>query len=127
MAGLLIWSLFTLNILFAFIIILFGVILYLQTKRPPVDVKFNIFEDGIEIGAKFYKYKEINNFWLVYEPPQVKNLYLHFKTKIKPVLSIPLEKQNPIRIRKLLLKYVDEDLDKDEESFSEILGRRLKI
>ena len=43
------------------------------------------------------------------------------------MLSIPLEKQNPIKIRKILLKYIDEDLDKDEESFSEILGRRLKI
>lgn len=127
MAGLVIWSLVTLNILFTLIIILFAIILYAQGKKPPVDVEFKIFESGAQIGAKFYKYKEIINFWIIYEPPHAKNLYLCFKNKIKPVLSIPLEKQNPIKIRKILLKYIDEDLDKDEESFSEILGRRLKI
>jgi len=124
---LVIWSLITLNILFAVIIILFSIILYSQGKKPPIDVGLKIFEDGIQIGSKFYKYKEINSFWMIYEPPEVKNLYLHLKTKIKPALIIPLEKQNPIRIRKILLKYVDEDLEKDEESLSEILGRRFKI
>ncbi len=124
---LLLWALYTLNILFAVIIILFVGIIYSQTKKPPIEVEIKIFEDGIRIGNRFYKYKEINKFWLIYEPPTVKNLYLEFKNKLRPVLPIPLEKQNPIKIRQILLKYIDEDLEKDEEPFSEIIGRRLKI
>ena len=127
LALLLIYSIFTLNFLFAVIIILFVIILYAKAKNPPAEVKFKIFEDGIGIGSKFYKHKDVKNFWIIYEPPQVKTLYLNFKNKIRPVLAVPLEKQNPIRIRKILLDYVDEDLDKEEESFTEILGRRLKI
>jgi len=127
MALLLLYSLFTFNFLFAVIIILFSIILYAQHKKPPLDVSFMLYEDGIKVSSRFYKFKEIESFWIIYEPPQVKNLYLNFKAKFRPVLTIPLEKQNPVKIRRFFLEHIDEDLDKEEETFAEILGRRLKI
>jgi len=127
MGLLLIYTIFTLNFLFAVIIILFGIILFTQNKKSPHDVDFRIYEDGIQVSSKFYKFREIGNFWLIYDPPDTKNLYLSFKSKVRPILTIPLQKKNPVQIRRILLEHVDEDLDKEEESFAEILGRRLKI
>ncbi|MCH7492666.1 hypothetical protein IID19_03715, partial [Patescibacteria group bacterium] len=62
-----------------------------------------------------------------YEPPEVKNLYFDFKTGIRPSISISLESQNPVNIRKKLLEYLEEDTEKENESFSDGLSRMLKL
>lgn len=127
MAGLLVYSFFTVNFLFAVIIIMVALVMYLQSRRPPLDIRFEITEDGLKLGEKFYEYKTLKNFWLIYEPPEVKNLYLTFKSSIKPPLLIPLEKQNPLEIRKILLDFLEENLTQEEEPLGDLLSRRLKL
>jgi len=125
--GLIIWAFWTANILFAFIIIIIAIIVILQAKREPLEVKFQITEDGLGVGSKFYEWKRIENFWVIYKPPEIKKLYFKLNGILPPSLSISLEKQNPIKIREILLRYCLEDLEKDDESFSDFLGRSLKI
>jgi hypothetical protein len=92
-----------------------------------MNIKLNIREDGLEIGRNFYSYRDLNNFWIIYQPPEVKKIYVSFKSRIAAPLVISLENQNPLKIRKTLLEYLPEDLEKEEEPASDSLSRTFKI
>ncbi|MEK9130351.1 MAG: hypothetical protein AAB526_03085 [Patescibacteria group bacterium] len=124
--GLLLFAILTKNFLFAIIIVLIGMILALFDSKKPMAIKFQIVERGIQISEKFYPWRELENFWIIYQPPEVKNLYFKFKN-IHPNLIISLESQNPVLIREILLKYLKEDLEQENEPFSEQFGRMFKI
>ena len=126
-AALLIYSIITLNFLFAIIIVMVVVILFLHQRKDPIELEIKITEAGIEIGDKFYAYKELDKFFIIYEPPEISNLYIEFKSNLKPDLSIPLKKENPIKIRDILIDFLVEDIDKEEEPTSDFLTRWLKF
>jgi len=126
--GLILFSIFTQNYLFLIIITLFIIIYAIRHQRHPNTLNFIIFEDGVQIGDNsFYEWKEIKTFWIIYEPPEVKNLYFEFQIGLRPSIAITLEDQNPIEIRNLLKEYIQEDLDKENESFSDGLARLMKL
>lgn len=126
-AALLTWALLSQNFLFAVIILLVGVIVIRQSRQIPHRLTVDLTEDGIRISDHhFYRYSDLRNFWMHYEPP-VKKLFVGFKNPVKPDLILPLENQNPIGIRNILSKYLPEDFSREDEPFSEALGRTLKI
>jgi len=124
---LLIYCLFAKNFLFALIVIMVGIIIFLYEAKEPLNVSFSITEDGLELGRNFYPWKDLKNFWIIYEPPKIKTLYFIFKNAWRPRLNIPLLDQNPLKIREKLLEYLDEDLEKEEEPISDSFGRFLKL
>lgn len=121
------YSVWQKNFLFSVFIVLVLIVLILRHGSEPVSVEFKIMEDGIIIGSGFYKFKEIETFWIVYDPPSVKNLYFNFKSRIHPHVMIPLKNQNPINIRRLLNRVIKEDFSKEDEALSEFLGKHFKI
>ncbi len=123
----LIYALVTANILFAAIIIIASVIFVLNEKRNPKDIHFQISEGGIIVDNVLYEWPEIKNFWIIYEPGKVKNIYFEFKSLLLPRLPIPLQDKNPVTIREILLNYIDEDIDREGEPISDGLGRILKL
>lgn len=123
----LIYSISTANFLFIVILILIAIIIIFHGRQSPGEVKFKIYEDGVEVGSKFYEWEGIKNFRVVYQPPNVKRLYFDLKRALIPDLSVPLQNQNPLEIRNILKKYLDEDLNKTEETISDRLSRWLKI
>lgn len=125
--AILIYSIYDQNYMFTVIIALATFIYIYLMQRQPKLVTFSITEDGVEVHEVFYPYKDFKQFWLIYEPPAVKKLYLEFKSGVRPMLSIPLESQNPLTIRDILLQYLKEDLERDNESFSDALQRTLKL
>jgi len=125
--GLLIYAIITVNYLFALIIFLIGFIIYLREQNEPELVKFIITEKGIKLGKNFYSYKEIKNFFILYDPPEVKKLYFIFERIFSFRLMVPLKNQNPLKIRKILLQFLLEDLDVEEEPVSESVGRWLRL
>lgn len=126
--GLVAFAISTQGYLFLGIILLYIFIYYIRAKRDPLNLQIQIFEDGIQISDNtFYEWKEIKQFWIIYEPPEVKNLYLEFKTGFKPSITISLENQNPIQVRKILLEYLMEDTDQENESFSDGFSRLLRL
>ena len=125
--GLIIYSIFTANFFLIVIVLMVLLILFIHYKQEPLLVNFEIAEGGIVLANKFYPYKDIKNFWLIYEPPDTKFLYFDFVNAWRPRLIIPLDKQNPLQIRKILLKYLTEDLEQKNEPLSEALGRFLKL
>ncbi|MCD4704694.1 hypothetical protein K8R66_01320 [bacterium] len=126
-ASLLLAALLMGNFLFAVIVIMTTIIVLLQNNKEPIDLEVKITEGGIEIGNKVYPYKDISNFFIIYEPPNVSNLYLELKSKLKARISIPLKEQNPVNIRDTLFLFLEEDVDKSEEPASDFLTRVLKL
>lgn len=124
--GFLIWAIATRNFLFAFIVIMFGVIIMTHRIRPSVRYEFVISELGIRLGSRFYPWKDIARFWIVYEPPDVKTLYFDFGG-LRPRLPVPLEDTDPNRVRKILLTVLTEDTARNEEPLSDWVARILKI
>lgn len=126
-AGLLLYAIFTANFLFAVIVLMAVLILALGSRQQPKILPFEILETGIVVGQRYFPYKNFSHFWIIYEPPEVKNLYFDFISVLKPTLSVPLENQNPNEVRKILLQYLKEDTEKEHESFSDFISRKLKI
>lgn len=125
-AALLIHAIITKNFLFVIIIFLVGTITYFHERRHPEMLDFMIVEGGIILGSKYYAYKELKGFWIIYEPP-VKLLYFGTDHTMRKELPIHLEKENPLEIREILLDYLDEDLDKEDIANEENLARLLKL
>jgi len=124
---LLIYSVVTVNFLFAVIIIIAAITYILIYQHEPEYVSFVISEDGIEDDERFFSFEEFKNFYVIYQPPEIKTLFFEFRSLLKPRLAIPLENQNPVEIRKILLKYLEEDLEKDDEPLSDGLSRLFKL
>ncbi|MCX7779158.1 MAG: hypothetical protein N2259_02880 [Patescibacteria group bacterium] len=124
--GLIIWAFKEHNFLFIMLVVIVALIVIFETKRSSLQVECQITQDGLKLGSSFYEWSKIKKFWLIFKPPEVKRLYFQLKT-FPFQLSLPLEKQNPIKIRKILLKYVLEDLSKEDESLADFLSRSLKI
>ncbi len=125
--GLLLFSVISGNYLFALIVVLFGIILFLQDTQAPLDVFFAITEAGIVVGDKYYPFKELANYWIVYNPPEVKNIYFVTNNILKHRLQVPLLDIDPRPIRDFLNQFIVEDVDQEEEPLSDRLGRVFKL
>jgi len=126
--ALVIFAVATQNYLFLVIVILFVVIYVMRSRREPALLNIKITEDGLGIAQQtFYEWRDIKSFWIVYEPPSVKNLYVDFKASLRASITVALENQNPLKIRKILAEYIPEDLEKENETFSDGLSRMLKL
>lgn len=123
----LVYAVLTANFLFGLIIIMVTIILFINHNKEPRELAFTIMGTGIMIEDKFYYFKDIKKFWLLYEPPEVKNIYFEFKSSLTPTLMIPLNNQNPLTVRQILKEHLLEDLAKENESTAETLARYFKI
>ncbi len=123
----LLYALFTANFLFAVIILLAGVVFYLRRHEQPEMIAVAFYENGLRLADKFYDWDELRDFYIIYEPPEVTDLYVHTGGILHARLKIDLADQDPIAIRSILLDYLDEDLDKTDEPLSSVLERVFKI
>jgi hypothetical protein len=123
-----IYSFFSGNFLFAAIIIIGALVVILHDGQEPMKVDFTITDQGLVVGKKFYDYDVIKDFSIIYKPhDKVKNLYFEFKNVVRPRLSVPLDKMNPLPIRENLLKYLPEDLERTDQPLSEALAKIFKL
>lgn len=122
-----IYGLMSNNFLFSLIIILAGIIMFIQSHQTPQQVLFQITELGIVVGHKFYNYSELKNFYIVYQPPEIKNLFFMTESNVHPILSVPLLDINPVQVRETLLEFMNEDLDTEKEPLSVTIARRWRI
>ncbi len=125
--ALLTYALFSGNWLFALIIVMVAMVMFINHHSEARELQFTIDHEGLTLGAKKYRYNEIKNFWLVYDPEITKKIFFVFKSSTRPILVIPIQGENPVNIRSFLRQYLEEDLEAEAEPFSEALGRLLKI
>ncbi|OIO49098.1 MAG: hypothetical protein CO042_04765 [Parcubacteria group bacterium CG_4_9_14_0_2_um_filter_41_8] len=124
---LLLYAVLSANFLFAIILICASLTIALQIQKKAPEIDFEIQESGILIGNKKYSFNQFSRFWMYYEPDEAKTLFLEFKGKFRPRISIPLQNKNPLNVRAILLKYLPEDVEKENEPLSEQLARLLKL
>mgnify|MGYP001583413297 CR=1 FL=1 len=121
------YALFTGNFLFALIIILSAIILFLQSQQHPHKIPFKIAELGVIINTRFYPYSELKDFYVIYNPPEVKTLFIETKTSFRPRLRIPLMDEDPNEIRFAMREFLPEDVIKEDEPFSDMIARKWMI
>lgn len=125
-AALVVGSIIMRNYLMIIVIALFAIVIYILHKKEPLMLNITITNKGVKIGEKFYLYKDLENFWIIYDPP-VKTLNFKTSRNFFPEISIQIENQDPVEIRETLLSYLEEDEEKNEESTADKLTRILKI
>ncbi|MBI4993311.1 MAG: hypothetical protein HZC26_04250 [Candidatus Magasanikbacteria bacterium] len=124
--ALVLYGVFTGNFLFSLIVILAAIILFLQAHQEPRQIPFQITDLGVIVGIRFYPYSEFENFYIIYNPPEVKTLFLDTKNTLQPMLRVPLLDMNPIEVKHSLREYLPEDIEK-EEPLTDRAARNWKI
>ena len=109
------------NFLFAILVAIAGFTFALYGARRPKIVSFAITSRGLKIGEKLYPYDNLKSFWLNYDPPNIKELYVISKKFFAPQISIPLGASDPNKIREYLLKFLEEK--EIQESLSDVIAR----
>lgn len=115
------------NFLFALIIVMAAIIMILQQGREPKEVTVSLGAEGVTVGSSFYDYDEFRNFSVLYKPNlAISQLYMEFKG-IRQRLSFYLGELNPLDVRNFLVRYLEEDLERNNEPLSEQLTKMLKL
>ena len=121
------YAVFTANYLFAFIVFLVAIILVLAGNEEPHAVLVQVGDNGVVIDGKLYLFSQLHDFSIIYHPPETKVLYLEPKAYHRGRVRVLLEDQDPVALRTHLRKYLNENLDLQDEHISDIIGRLLRI
>ncbi|MEI6287977.1 MAG: hypothetical protein WCP18_00110 [bacterium] len=121
------WLILDQNYVFAIFLVLFYLLVIFYDVRQQEIVDFIITPDGFMFGKRFYEYREISDFFIIYQNNGIKNLYFDFKNPLKGRLIVPIDGQNAVAVREYLLKYMHENLEREAEPLSEIFRRLLKF
>ncbi len=126
-ALLIVYSLWTANFMFAIIVLMIAVIFLALDLRKPARIQVHITDLGIVVDDKFYSFEEVKDFSVIYAPPEIKWLYVSFQKGWLPMLTIPLEDADPILVREALLPYCIENIERSEESLTDMMRRLYKL
>lgn len=102
------YALYTDSPIMAITFILFGVVGYIHMDKKPRVLDFMITYDGIIAGNEIFKYEALKSFWIFYETDGLKAISLHTDSYLTPYVHIPLQNEDPVRIRELLLGQLEE-------------------
>ena len=125
--ALVVYALVSGNYLFALVLVLFAIILFMHDMVEPMDIPIIITEIGVVIGKKFYRFTEFSSFWMIYDPPAVKNLYFGLNGLLRHRVQVPLLGNDPRPIREYLEQFIEEDLEQEEEPLSDRISRLFKL
>jgi hypothetical protein len=124
--GLVAVAFYTYNFLLAALVVMVGVVLMIMGAGEPPMIDVEIGTLGIRRGTRFFPYKSIGNFWIVYDPP-IKSLHLVVPRSLFTTVHIPIDDQDPLELRAALKRYVREDMERDSEPIIDTVARILKI
>ncbi|MDP2631731.1 MAG: DUF2892 domain-containing protein [Candidatus Uhrbacteria bacterium] len=125
--ALIVYAIASANYLFAIIVLMMGIILLVNGLHQPDQIMVHITDQGVVVGDEFFAYEEIKDFSLIYKPPHTKILYIDFISLWKPLLTIPLEESNPNVVREVLLQYAFENLEREDETLTDLFRRLYKM
>ena len=123
--GIVSWAVYSNSPVMAITFILIGVVGYIYIQKEPRVLDFMITNDGIIVGREIYEFDNLESFWIFYEPPHIKILSLKNNSHLLPFVHIPVENEDPVHIRKILLEYIPEE--KQEDGMLQGLERLLRI
>ena len=122
------YSLLSSNFLFSLILVLFIIIIFLQSHQDPIVIPLFITDLGVVINDRFYSYSELDEFYIIYNPEeQVKIIYIETISNFTPRLRIPLIDMDPNEIRITMRSFIEENIEKEQEPFSDMIGRKWRL
>ncbi len=105
---------------------LLGAVILLNASKKRQPKKFEIGPMGIKTNDFLHRYGELKSFWIEYDPTLgIKELSLQTKKWYLPYVKIPIDEQNPVQLRLILLEFLPEVEHKD--TLVEILARKLGL
>lgn len=125
-AGLVAFGIWTKSFITVITFVILFVIIYIYAQRKPEEIYFAVTLDGIIYGNSFFPYESIEGFWLDYDPPHNAALHIHVRRMIAPKLTIQLTDQDPVELRRMLIKEVPEN-ERLADGLTENLSRRIKF
>ena len=124
--GLVVYFLAQKDFLTAVLFILLLLIVIFFAKSEARQLHIHLDHSGIKINNLKLPYKQVKNFWIVYEPPEVKTLNFETSAYFNRFVTLQLDTQDPMKIRSFLLQYLAEDLEKGE-LLADKLSRNLRF
>ena len=109
------------NYLFAILVLIGGFVVALHGSKKPKVVRFSVTSRGIAVDNTLYPYDHLKCFWINYDPPHIRDLYLISGKTFQPQITIPLGNTEPNEIREHLIKFIEEK--EVEESLFDTIAR----
>lgn len=110
----------------AIVFILLGGVYYLTHNQAPRILEIKVTRLGIAVGTRFYPFGNLNAFWIVYNPPFVRKLYLRTSDKTNREIKIELNDQSPVALRQALAREIPE-IEGGQENKADMLIRLLRL
>ncbi|MGE5392131.1 MAG: hypothetical protein ACM3NH_00065 [Candidatus Saccharibacteria bacterium] len=124
--GLIAFGFYTKSYITVVLFVLLAAVSYGFAVKRPRRLGHIIGPTGITVGKTSFPYKEIKKFWIHYDPAVTKTLNFETTAYVNNMVTLQLDKQDPIEVRNYLKKYLAEDLDR-EETLSDAIARKLKF
>ncbi|OGF83334.1 hypothetical protein A3B18_00035 [Candidatus Giovannonibacteria bacterium RIFCSPLOWO2_01_FULL_46_13] len=109
------------NWLFSIMVLISGFAVAMYGSKKPKIVQFSITSRGIKADKILYPFDNLKYFWINYDPPHIRELYLVSKKTLTTQISIPLGHIDPNEIREHLIKFIEEK--EIEESLFDTIAR----
>ena len=109
------------NWLFAILVVLGGFTIAMYGSKNPKIIQFSITSRGIKADQVLYPFESLKYFWINYDPPHIRELYVVSKKVIQTQINIPLGAADPNEVREHLVKFLEEK--EIEESLFDTIAR----
>ncbi len=117
---------FTREFLTATLFLVLAVLLFFFARKSPRNLDIILGPAGVKINSFQIPYQQIKAFWMVYDPPEIKTLNFETTATLNRFLTLQLGSQDPVQIRRFLLEFLAEDLERGEH-LTDRLSRALKF
>lgn len=120
-------AVYQVNFLFAVIIIIAAITFIHASSKEPRTLTFMVDETGIYVNDIYLSFSGIHSFYLIINE-DIRKLFIEPRSIARPRLAIELtSEQNPEEVKKILLKYIPENKEREYEPLSEALTRKLRL
>jgi hypothetical protein len=102
------YALYTNGPIMAITFILIGIVGYIYLQKDPRIITFSITTKGVTADKEMYLYENIHSFWVFYDPHHTRTISLHTKASMLPYVHIPIQDENPVELRELLIQNIPE-------------------
>lgn len=121
------WGIFEQSLSIVLLAILLGGMYTITHNKPSADISVKFTDIGLQWKEKFFLYQSITAFWIIWKPEDgVFTLHIIMSSGLLKELVIPIQNQDPAKIREILGYYVPE-IEGREERFTDLIIRMLKL
>ncbi|MFH1546068.1 MAG: hypothetical protein ABIE14_01690 [Patescibacteria group bacterium] len=123
--GIIAFGVLTQTITLTIAFLLFVAVYWLLHHHDAKILEVAITRHGIRVEEEFIPFGEIQEFWVIYNPPFVADLKLRVNRKWQPIRTIHIFGQDPTELRDLLSPRVKE-VEREEELI-DLIARALRL